>query len=83
MAEQNEVEEIQEPEQVIEQAPQHQSDTIPLKDQFDSDLSEIDFVEFTEKQEEIQTSSKAMDMKPKKKKIIKNYRWKNKWVSLC
>lgn len=79
MAEQIEVEEIEEP-QVIEQQPQAESDHIPLKDEFSSDLSEIDLAEYAEKLEEIHPSQKALEIRPKKKKIIKSYRWKCKWV---
>jgi hypothetical protein len=54
---------------------------MPLKDEFSSDLSEIDLAEYGDRQEEQQTNQKPDFLKPKKKRIMKGYRWKLKWVS--
>ncbi len=80
MTEANEEVEIEEPEQVIE-APHHQThpDHIPLKDEFSSDLSEIDIADMVERQEEAQVSHRMVE-RPKRKKILKTFRWKSKWV---
>lgn len=66
----------------MEQLHQQATDHIPLKDEFSSDLSDIDLFELNDKQEEALSSQKALVLKPKKKKIIKSYRWKHKWVDM-
>lgn len=55
-------------------------DHIPLKDEFSSDLSEIDLNDYADKQEDPQASQKVIGLKPKRKKIVKSYQWKHKWV---
>ncbi len=47
MIDNNEDQEIEEPAEVVEQVHQQAADHIPLKDEFSSDLSEIDLNDYT------------------------------------
>ena len=53
---------------------------MPLKDEFSSDLSDIDLAEFADRTEEDKPALKTAPKKKKKKKINKTYRWKHLWV---
>ena len=56
---------------------------MPLKDEFSSDLSDIDLNDYADnKQQEEKPEHKLIPRRPKHKKIIKSYRWKFLWVRI-
>jgi hypothetical protein len=68
-------------EELEEEEDQQGPEQLPLKDEFSSDLSEIDLADYADRQDEQQANPKAALPKPKRKRILKGYRWKQKWVN--
>ena len=82
MAHRSRAPEVEEAPEVIKNDRPQKEDQMPLKDEFSSDLSDIDLAELAERQEEALQSQKTIRFKPKKRKTIKPYEWKKKWVCM-